>query len=54
VIVLQVLLGLLGYNATFSNEMPLIGLPALVLVGTTLFFLLTPEARLAYLRDDGS
>jgi hypothetical protein len=54
VIVLQILLGLLGYNAAFPNQMPLIGLPALVLVGITLYLLLTPEARLAYLRDDGS
>jgi hypothetical protein len=52
VVVLQILLGLLGYNAAFPNEMPQIGLPALVLVAVTLYLLLTPEARLAYLRDD--
>ncbi len=48
VVVLQVLLGLLGYNLAFAGDQPLIGVPVLVLVATELYLLLTPEARLAF------
>ncbi|MCZ2816540.1 hypothetical protein [Modestobacter sp. VKM Ac-2984] len=49
VIVLQLLLGLLAYNAAFPAQQPLIGLPVLALVATELWLLATPEARLAFL-----
>ena len=49
VIVLQLLLGVLGYTAAFQAERPLIGVPVLVLVAVELYLLATPEARLAYL-----
>ena len=52
VIVLQVLLGLLGYTTAFDGERPLIGVPVLVLVAVTIYLLATPEARLAYLEQD--
>jgi hypothetical protein len=52
VIVLQVLLGLFGYQAAFTYDRPELGLPVLVLVAATLYLLLTPEARLAYLEAD--
>jgi hypothetical protein len=48
VIVLQILLGLLGYNAAFEAQQPLLGLPVLALVATELWLLATPEARLAF------
>jgi hypothetical protein len=48
VIVLQILLGLFAYQAAFTYQRPLIGLPVLVLVVATLYLLATPEARLAY------
>ncbi|MCZ2823921.1 MULTISPECIES: hypothetical protein [unclassified Modestobacter] len=48
VIVLQILLGLLAYNAAFEAQQPLIGLPVLALVATELWLLATPEARLAF------
>ncbi|MCZ2822196.1 hypothetical protein O2V63_17790 [Modestobacter sp. VKM Ac-2977] len=48
VIVLQILLGLLGYNAAFEAQVPLLGLPVLALVATELYLLATPEARLAF------
>jgi hypothetical protein len=52
VVVLQILLGLAGFQAAFSFERPELGLPVLVLVAVTLYLLLTPEARLAYLEAD--
>jgi hypothetical protein len=53
VVVLQILLGLLGYQAAFTYHRPEFGLPVLVLAAITLYLLLTPEARLAYAeRDD--
>ncbi len=54
VVVLQILLGLFGYQAAFSFERPELGLPALVLVAVTLYLLATPESRLAYLELDRS
>jgi len=53
VVVLQLLLGLFGFQAAFGYQRPLLGLPVLVLVLATLYLLATPEARLAYAeRDD--
>jgi hypothetical protein len=53
VVVLQILLGLFGYQAAFTFRRPELGLPVLVLVLGTLYLLATPEARLAYTeRDD--
>jgi hypothetical protein len=55
VIVLQILLGLLGFTTAFEGGQPLLGLPVLVLVAATLYLLATPEARLAFLeRDTGA
>ncbi|KQS73326.1 hypothetical protein [Modestobacter sp. Leaf380] len=48
VVVLQLLLGLLGYVTAFEAGRPLLGLPVLALVAGVLWFLATPEARLAY------
>ena len=48
VVVLQVLLGLLGWSLTFHGSLPLIGVPVLVMVATVFWLLATPEARLAY------
>jgi hypothetical protein len=48
VVVLQILLGLLGYTLAFEAGRPLIGVPVLVLVATELYLLATPEARLAF------
>ncbi len=48
VVVLQLLLGLLGYVTAFEAGRPLLGLPVLVCVAGVLWFLATPEARLAY------
>jgi hypothetical protein len=51
--VLQILLGLFGYQAAFTFGRPELGLPVLVLVLATLYLLATPEARLVYAeRDD--
>ena len=47
VVVLQILLGLLGYTTAFESGRPLLGLPVLLLVATELYLLATPEARLA-------
>ena len=52
VVVLQVLLGLLGYTTAFGGGRPLLGVPVLVLVAVTIYLLATPEARLAYLEQD--
>jgi hypothetical protein len=48
VVVLQILLGVLGYTTAFDGGRPLIGLPVLALVATEIYLLATPEARLAY------
>lgn len=48
VVVLQVLLGLGGYVTAFEADRPLVGLPVLGCVAGVLWFLATPEARLAY------
>lgn len=48
VVVLQLLLGLLGYVTAFEAGRPLLGLPVLACVAGVLWFLATPEARLAY------
>ena len=48
VIVLQLLLGVLGYTAAFPAGQPLIGVPVLVVVALELYLLATPEARLAF------
>lgn len=48
VIVLQLLLGALGYSTAFEAEQPLIGVPVLALVAVELYLLATPEARLAF------
>ena len=52
VVVLQILLGLFGYQAAFTYQRPELGLPVLVLVVATLYLLATPEARLAYSEPD--
>jgi hypothetical protein len=49
VVVLQLLLGLFGYYSAFEWGGAWVGLPLLVLVGTELYLLATPEARLAFL-----
>jgi hypothetical protein len=48
VVVLQILLGVLGYTTAFDGGRPLIGVPILLLVAAELYLLATPEARLAY------
>jgi hypothetical protein len=48
VVVLQLLLGALGYATAFEAGRPLVGLPVLVCVAGVCWFLATPEARLAY------
>ncbi len=48
VIVLQILLGLLGYTTAFPGGQPLLGIPLVVLAITELYLLATPEARLAF------
>lgn len=52
VVVLQVFLGLLGYQAAFEFGRPELGLPLLVPVAVTLYLLATPESRLAFLERD--
>ena len=53
VVVLQIFLGLIGYQAAFEFDRPEIGLPILVPVAVVLYLLATPESRLAFLeRDD--
>ena len=52
VVVLQILLGLLAYQAAFTFQRPEFGVPVLVLVGATLYLLATPQARLAYTEPD--
>jgi TctA family transporter len=52
VVVLQILLGLVGYQAAFTYQRPEFGVPVLALVLATLYLLATPEARLAYAERD--
>jgi hypothetical protein len=49
-VVLQILLGLLGYTTAFEVDRPLIGRPVLLLVGTELYRLDTPPRRAGVLR----
>lgn len=51
VVVLQLLLGALGYTMAFEADRPLLGVPVLVTVALTLYQLATPEARLAYAEE---
>ncbi|NEM05138.1 hypothetical protein GCU54_03760 [Geodermatophilus normandii] len=48
VVVLQILLGLFGYSTAFPGGQPLLGIPLIVLAVAELYFLATPEARLAF------
>lgn len=50
VVAVQLMLALLGYAAAFEYGARPIGIPLLVLAAAELYFLATPEARLAYLR----
>ena len=48
VVVLQLLLGVLGYTLAFQAERPLWGVPLLAAAAVELYLLATPEARLAF------
>lgn len=48
VVVLQLVLGGLGYASAFEAGRPLVGLPVLACVAGVCWFLATPEARLAW------
>jgi hypothetical protein len=48
VIVMQLLLGVMGYTAAFQADRPLLGVPVLAAVALELYLLATPEARLAF------
>ncbi len=48
VVVLQLLLGALGYVTAVEAQRPLLGVPVLLCVAGVCWFLATPEARLAY------
>lgn len=50
VVAFQLLLALLGYAAAFEYGARPVGIPLLVLAAAELYFLATPESRLAYLR----
>jgi len=50
VVAFQLILALLGYTAAFQYGAPPVGIPMLVLAAAELYFLATPESRLAYLR----
>jgi len=49
VVVLQLLLGVIGYTMAFQADRPLWGVPLLAVVAVELYLLATPEARLAFL-----
>jgi hypothetical protein len=51
VIVMQLLLGVMGYTAAFQADRPLLGVPVLAAVALELYLLATPEARLAFFRS---
>ena len=48
VVVLQLLLGVIGYTMAFQADRPLWGVPLLAVVAVELYLLATPEARLAF------
>jgi hypothetical protein len=48
VVVLQLLLGVIGYTMAFQADRPLWGVPLLAVVALELYLLATPEARLAF------
>ena len=48
VVVVQVILAFIGYNAAFPWHAPQVGVPMLVAVAAILYLLATPEARLAF------
>jgi hypothetical protein len=48
VVVMQLLLGLLGYTTAFQGNNPAVGIPMLALAAVELYLLATPEARLAF------
>jgi hypothetical protein len=50
VVVVELILGLLGYTAAFQYGAPQVGIPLLVLAAVELYLLATPEARLAFSR----
>jgi hypothetical protein len=50
VVVLQLLLGVIGYTMAFQADRPLWGVPLLAVVALELYLLATPEARLAFFR----
>ena len=50
VVAFQLLLALLGYTAAFEYGARPVGIPLLVLAAAELYFLATPESRLAYFR----
>jgi hypothetical protein len=50
VVAFQLILALIGYTAAFQYGAPPVGIPLLVLAAAELYFLATPEARLAYFR----
>ena len=50
VVAFQLLLALTGYTAAFEYGAPPVGIPLLVLAAAELYFLATPESRLAYYR----
>jgi hypothetical protein len=50
VVVLQLLLGVIGYTMAFQADRPLWGVPLLAVVALELYLLATPEARLAFVQ----
>ncbi|MGY1642550.1 hypothetical protein ACI782_15695 [Geodermatophilus sp. SYSU D00703] len=50
VVAVQLFLALFGVYSTFEWNGPLVGIPLLVLAAVELYLLMTPEARLAFLR----
>jgi hypothetical protein len=51
VVVLQLLLGVIGYTMAFQADRPFWGVPLLAVVALELCLLATPEARQAFFRD---
>jgi hypothetical protein len=50
VVAVQLFLGLFGVYSTFEWNGPLVGVPLLLMAAAVLYLLMTPEARLAFLR----
>jgi hypothetical protein len=48
VVVLQLLLGVVGWSFASAGGRPLVGVPILALVAVEFYLLATPEARLAF------